>query len=373
MNMKESYTPQNSNSMDVIITAPSLDTRINVSGVSSVVKFIIDNNPEYRYLHFQLGKTDKQKGGIRRIKATLKALKNWHNILKQNQHAIIHYSFPLSKPSLLRDPLFMWLAKKHKRKMVIHVHGGLFLTKKKISFLWMKILRWVFGWDVPFIVLSENEAKTLKNRFGAKQVEVLPNCVDLKEAEVFHRFNNCDSKESLIRIGYLGRIEQNKGITELLKACVKLKEAGIPFKLEIAGKEAKENEYLPSFSKKLGNNFHYAGVVFGEDKVSFLKRLDVFVLPSYFEGLPMSLLECMSYGCVPVVTPVGSIPEVVTDRENGMLIKVHDVNSIVNMIISLYEHRDLMMCMGKNARNTIFSQYNPKNYIERLNALYRSL
>lgn len=371
--MKESYTPQNNNSMDVIITAPSLDTRLNVSGVSSVVSFIIDNNPKYRYVHFQLGKTDKQKGGIIRIKATLKALKHWHDILKQNQHAIIHYSFPLSKPSLLRDPLFMWLAKKHKRKMVIHIHGGLFLTKKKISFLWMKILKWVFSWNVPFIVLSENEAKTLRTRFGAKQVKVLPNCVDLKEAKAFHRFDNCDSKESIIRIGYLGRIEQNKGITELLEACVKLKEEGIPFELEIAGKEAKENEYLPLFSKKLGNNFHYVGVIYGETKVSFLKRLEVFVLPSYFEGLPVSLLECMSYGCVPVVTPVGSIPEIVTDGENGMLIKAHDINSIVDKVTFLYKHRDIMKRIGINARNTIFNQYNPQKYIEKLNTLYRTL
>lgn len=360
--------------MDVIITAPSLDTRLNVSGVSSVVNFIIDNNSDYRYIHFQLGKTDKQRGGIWRIKATLEALMRWHGMLKQNRQALIHYSFPLSKPSLLRDPLFMWMAKKQKRKMVIHVHGGLFLTKKNISFLWMRILRWVFGWDVPFIVLSENEADTLKTRFGAKRVMVLPNCVDLKEAEKFHRFDNCaNNKESIIRLGFLGRIEPNKGMTELLEACVKMKETGVPFILDIAGKEAQEGEYLPLFTQKLGDSFHYAGVVSGETKVSFLKGLDVFVLPSYFEGLPMSLLECMSYGCVPVVTPVGSIPQVVIEGENGLFIKDHDVDSIVDKIIFLCEHRNQVEKMGENARDTIFSHYNPKAYIERLNALYEVL
>ena len=62
--------------------------------------------------------------------------------------------------------------------MVVHVHGGLFLTAPAIPWLLKRILKWVFSWDITFIVLSEGEKNILQKRFGAKRVEVLPNCVD---------------------------------------------------------------------------------------------------------------------------------------------------------------------------------------------------
>jgi hypothetical protein len=72
----------------------------------------------------------------------------------------------------------MHYALKKGYKMVVHVHGGLFLTAPRIPFLLERILKWVFSWDVPFIVLSEGEKEILEKRFGAKRVEVLPNCPD---------------------------------------------------------------------------------------------------------------------------------------------------------------------------------------------------
>ena len=67
-------------------------------------------------------------------------------------------------------------------------------------------------------------------------------------------------------LGYLGRIEPNKGMTELLVGCMKLKEAGIPFKLILAGKEQTEGEFLPRFIQSLGDNFSYVGLVSGISK-----------------------------------------------------------------------------------------------------------
>lgn len=358
-------------SEEVIITAPSLDPAFNVSGVSSVVKFIIDNNEKCQYVHFELGKKDKERGGLFRIKAIAKAYHQWKEVLREHPDAIVHYSFPLSAMSVLRDPIFMWKARRMKRKMVVHVHGGVFLTARHIPFFLMIILKRVFAWDVPFIVLSESEKKTLMERFGARRVEVLPNCVDLRDAATFLKEGK--TKDKPLVIGYLGRIEPNKGMTELLYACQQLRKEHIPFQLALAGKEEHEDEFLPFFDRELGGAFHYAGIVSGKQKETFLKGLDVFVLPSYFEGLPMSLLECMSYGIVPVTTPVGSIPEVVTDGENGIFIKKKDYESIVQEIKKLNENRDVLYEMGKRAKQTIFEKFSAERYIAQLNALYALL
>ena len=252
-------------------------------------------------------------------------------------------------------------------------------------------MRWVFGQKLPFIVLSDMERDILVDRFGAKKVYSLPNCVDLKDAEAYAKENEEASLSETqlrdsdiasshhralmqpLRIGYLGRIEPNKGMTELLIACQRLKKEGLPFQLVIAGKEQTEGEYLPQFDQWLGDSFEYVGLVSGQTKCDFLRSLDAFVLPTYFEGLPMSLLESMSYGKAPIVTPVGSIPQVVRDGENGIFVKDHDMDSIVNAIKRLSDDRVLLRKLGEEARKTIFSQFSPKKYIEKLNDIYLRL
>lgn len=94
-------------------------------------------------------------------------------------------------------------------------------------------------------------------------------------------------------------------------------------------------------------------------------------MPTYFEGLPMSLLECMSYGVVPVMTPVGSIPEVVVDGNNGLFIKVKDTDSIVDAISKINSDRNLLNRLSVNARNTIFSKFSTLQYISQLNHIYQ--
>lgn len=381
----------NANMNEIIITSPSLNPKENVSGISSVTKFIIDNNPKVQYLHFELGKKDKEKGGWHRIGALLGRYWDWKKMLAEHPDAVIHYNFPLSKPSILRDPWFIRYAIRHHRKMVVHVHGGLFLTAPKIPFYLERIMRWVFGQELPFIVLSDMEREILVERFGAREVYSLPNCVDLKDAEAYARESEeaSLSEDNLrdtnmasthhqalrqpLRIGYLGRIEPNKGMTELLIACQRLKKEGLPFQLVIAGKEQTEGEYLPQFDQWLGDSFEYVGLVSGQTKCDFLRSLDAFVLPTYFEGLPMSLLESMSYGKAPIVTPVGSIPQVVRDGENGIFVKDHDVDSIVEAIKRLSDDRALLRKLGEKARKTIFSQFSPKKYIEKLNDIYLRL
>lgn len=355
--------------MDIIITAPSLDPEQNVSGVSSVVKFIIDNNKEHHYIHFELGKKDRERGGAFRLFPLLKGLRQWGRLLKKTPNALVHYSFPLSAASVIRDPLFMWMVRRRGMKMIVHVHGGLYLTADSIPWLQKCILKRVFSMPVPFVALSRTEVDTIKDKFGAKDVSSLPNCIELKEAKEFHR----EEKQGILHIGYLGRIAKTKGMDDLLEACSKLKEEDIDFILDIAGKEEHEGEYIPLFEALLGNNFHYAGIVARQSKSDFLKSIDIFTLPSHFEGLPMSLLESMSYGVVPVTTPVGSIPHYVTDGVNGLYMKKEDAESLYRQIKRLNEDRKVLYQMSIRAKETIFSNFSPDLYIKKLNGLYQDV
>jgi len=271
----------------------------------------------------------------------------------------------------------MHYALKKGYKMVVHVHGGLFLTAPKIPWLLERILKWVFSWNVTFIVLSEGEKKILKEKFGAKRVEVLPNCPDVPKGDetlTLRKRNGLATYENEnMTLGYLGRIEPNKGMEELLGALERCKAEGRRFMVRFAGKEEKEGEYLLRYKEKLGNDFEYCGLVSGKEKEDFLSSLDVFVMPTYFEGLPMSLLETMSYGAVPVVTKVGSIPTVVRDGENGLFVELKDVDSIVDALKRLDNDRTSLARLSDNARKTIMENFSAERYVEKLNEIYCSL
>lgn len=354
--------------MRIIITSPSLDPTKNVSGLSSVTRFIIENNPHQDYVHFELGRKDGEKGGIHRVNSVIGRFKDWKRLLKTYPDALVHYNFPLEKPSIIRDTPFMRAALKNGNRMVIHIHGGVYLTSESIPFPFRQMLKYVFSWNVPFIALSETEAEALRKRFQAKHVVSLPNCVDLKDSLTFQR--KYKDASTPLTLGYLGRIAKTKGMDYLLLACCMLKERHIPFCLKIAGAEEQEGQYLPQFRNQLGNMFVYAGIVSGESKKAFQQSLDVLAMPTFFEGLPMSLLECMSYGVVPVITPVGSIPTVVTEGQNGMLVKVKDAQSIADAITYLHTHRDRLEQMSQSARSYIYEHFDVDSYIDKLNNIY---
>ena len=333
-----------------------------------MTRFIIENNPHHNYIHFELGRKDGEKGGIHRVNSVIRRFKDWKSLLKTYPDAIVHYNFPLDKLGIARDTPFMRAVLKNGNKMVVHIHGGVYLTSESIPFPFRQVLEYVFSWNVPFITLSETETEILRNRFHAKHVVSLPNCVDLQDSRTYDR--KYKDTSTPLTLGYLGRITKTKGMDYLLQACCMLKESQIPFYLKIAGAEEIEGQYLPLFCKTLGTQFVYSGIVSGESKKAFQQSLDVLAMPTFFEGLPISLLECMSYGAVPVITPVGSIPTVVTEGRNGMLVKVKDAESIVDAITYLHTHRDRLEQMSKLARNYIYEHFDSDSYIDKLNNIY---
>ena len=134
-----------------------------------------------------------------------------------------------------------------------------------------------------------------------------------------------------------------------------------------------ENQYIPLFREHLGSDFIYEGVVSGDKKDIYYKSLDIFILPSFFEGLPMSLLESMSYGIVPITTKVGSIETVIKDGINGLYIEVKDSVSIEDKFLVLNANRDFLYAMSQAAHKTIIDHFNPNQYIAELNVIYEKL
>lgn len=354
--------------MKVIINSPSLDPKVNVSGISAVTKFIISNNKEVDYIHFEVGRKDAEsQGTFSRITRILRNKKEWKQLLKENKDAVIHYNIPLMKAAIVRDYMLIKVAHNLGMPIMLHIHGGNYIKERNRPWYIKKLLNKIFALAKSVIVLGEEEKSILEEDFKLGNVVSLPNCIDLSAARKFNR--NIERKDTL-DILYIGRIEPNKGIDYTFEACKALKNEGVKFHLNFAGKEEIEGQYIPKFKEEFGEHFTFHGIVSGEKKTDVLKKCDIFLLPSFYEGLPMSLLETMSFGQIPVVTPVGSIPTVVTDKTNGIYIRVKNSEDIVNAITELDKNRTLLQKISSEVKETIFKKFNDKKYIEQLNKLY---
>ncbi|OAQ42048.1 hypothetical protein A5893_02730 [Pedobacter psychrophilus] len=356
--------------MNIIITAPSLNPKYNVSGISSVVNFIIDKNQKHNYLHFQIGKIDKEKGGVGRIIGIIKSYFKWILLLNKTKDKLVHFNFPLDNKAIIRDCPLIILTKLLNVKMIIHIHGGSYIQSNDIPKWAAFLIKHALSDNNPKIVLGDNEKENLIQKFKCRNVFVLPNSLNLDDANLYQRV--FDQTNNKLKILFLGRISVDKGIAFIFDAFKILKEKHqIDFEFYMAGKGQEEEEYLPKFRNLLGEKFIFEGVVFGDKKNKLLRETNTFLLPSFFEGLPISLLEAMSYAQVAIVTNVGSIPDVIESGENGIFIETKSAQAIVDSILKLNNNLTLLKKLGEKAKQTVFTDYNPDNYIKKLNSIYQ--
>ena len=107
-------------------------------------------------------------------------------------------------------------------------------------------------------------------------------------------------------------------------------------------------------------------------KVAVFNNADVFILPSYNEGLPISILEAMSYGKAIISTSVGGIPEIVKQNENGLLIEPGNLEQIEQSINNLLEHPELINEFGAISEQLV-QKYLPHFVLKELEGYYTSV
>jgi glycosyltransferase involved in cell wall biosynthesis len=355
---------------NILITSPSLEAQKNISGISSVTQFIISNNQTCNYTVFKLGRNDNEKRNLVWLFGLAKTALQWTKAVISKQNKYVHFNFAFSKASAIRDAPLILLAKLLRKKMVVHLHGGEYLTQQMPP-RWMRfVLSNSLPSKKPVIVLSPIEKKAVEEKYGMCNVFVLPNCVDVVEAKKFRRTSRLQGQP--LNLLFIGRISTSKGIAHIYNGLKILKQKNIAFNFFMAGTGPDEEEFKEKFTTVLGSNFFFEGVVFGSQKTALLKKCDVFLLPSLFEGLPMSLLETMSFGLVPLVTNVGSIKYVVTNNENGVMLGENPAEEIAVAVENLINSNELIKRLSDASAITIFNSYDPEIYIDKLNKIYEA-
>ncbi len=354
--------------MKILVTSPSLDTNINVSGISTVVKNMKAHS-EVEYVHFKVGKADDKKRGILWIsEQVILPIKLIYSI-KKNKIKILHLNTSLDKFSIIRDHFLLKISKRFQIPVLLHIHGGQYLKKELSSNSLKKFVTSSFSSSDLNVVLSCHEKELLLEKFhlDPDNLVALENCVPL-----FGRESNTPIKEKK-RIIFFGRLVERKGLYIIEKALKNLSQSRDDFEFVVYGTGPDKEKFISLLQVSLENRFKYEGVANDEEKIDIFTHSDIFLLPSLFgEGMPMALLEAMSYGLVCISTDDGSIASILKNNENGFIVRKNDVDDLEKSIEYILDNFDTdhVAKIREEARQTIENNHCCFNYSNQLKKYY---
>ncbi|HRO07518.1 MAG TPA: glycosyltransferase family 4 protein [Saprospiraceae bacterium] len=168
--------------------------------------------------------------------------------------------------------------------------------------------------------------------------------------------------KSTINIGFMSWVDTNKGVFELINVFLKIVSEYESCILHIAGDgEAMQQVQLFVKNHKLESKVVFHGWVMGDVKYKFLSELDIYILPSYYEGFPNSLMEAMASGLACIATNVGAIPDLIENGKHGLIIKPKDSIELYNAMKLLILNPIMRENLGIQAKKRILSNNTPKH------------
>jgi glycosyltransferase involved in cell wall biosynthesis len=357
----------NNLNLKILITAPSLDTNQNVSGISSVVKTIIENNNQVTYLHFIAGRTDQGTSITGRLKDLALGYLDLYKVIKREKIDILHLNLPLNPKSIYRDFLIYQLASILGLKIFVHLHGGKHLFTKPSSGILNFLIRRMLKNAREVAVLSDIEKNSIEELYLKREIHVLPNTIG---PEFINKTDKPVNPEK-INILFMGRLVESKGLIVILETCRKLiKAKDLNLQFTFCGSGPLQEEVV-KLADSCPDKVEYKGAVSGDLKMSILKESDIFLIPSiHGEGLPMALLETMCCGVVPIATTDGSMKQLVRDGETGCIVSKGSRDELFDKITFLATNNEIRQRLSINCRKFIYDNFSLNKYLLNLNQIY---
>lgn len=280
------------------------------------------------------------------------------------KYDIVHVNMA-SDVSIYRKMPFIYIASLCKKKIIIHQHGGHIdeFYYEICNDRQRKQIQRVMDKADKMLVVAPHLKNIFRDITDGNKIKIFPNTI--KVPPIYEK----DYSEQ--KILFLGRLCKEKGIRELLDAVSELKEQYPKLQLYLGGIWVDED--LKEKADQYSEWIHQLGWIDSEKKEKYLKECNMFVLPTYFEGLPVSLLEGMAYGCACVATNVGGIPYMVIPEETGLLIPPKDTKALKDALGKLLEDINLQKKCGRAARGKINREYNLDKSVRELVQIYHNI
>jgi glycosyltransferase involved in cell wall biosynthesis len=294
------------------------------------------------------------KFSFRKIYLTFTYCANLIRILKKNRVDLAYFTLSPFGWAFYRDMLIVSILKMFHVKRLYHLRiKG--IKKTTQSGIGKGLVNYAFK-NASVICLSKNHVEDLIGT-EPKKIFVIPNGI---RVESLKAENDQGWISNSCKILFLSNLSRKKGVFDLLEALVNLRAEHIPFDVQIVGADHDlSRKDLEDFISKngLSGSVIVPGPVYGDDKFKLLAACDIFVFPTRFELFPGVVLEAMQLGKAIVTTMEGSIPEIIDDGANGVLVQKEDVIELTAAINNLIADQQKRECLGRNAREKFFSSF----------------
>lgn len=287
--------------------------------------------------------------------------------IKLKKIDIIHIHMA-EKGSVFREGIIVIVGKMFGCKTMIHMHGAMiedWYLKQSVCI--QNIINRIFENADKILVLGKKWSEFFEKIVRDKaKIQVLYNAVKVPEE---NRYNN-----SAKQIIFLGLLLKRKGIDDFLQAAQNIKDKfKTPIKIKLYGIdiEGNINEKIKKF--QLDDLVEYCGWLTEEKKEWCFSNTLINVLPSYNEGLPMTILETMSYGIPNITTKIAAIPEAIRNEEDGVLISPGDVEALSCEILKMACNSEMRQKYSENAYRRMKNEFDIKQHIDKLYSIYLNL
>lgn len=272
------------------------------------------------------------------------------------------------RTSVYREGIIARLAKLLGCKVVIHMHGANIETWYNAQSSVVKsIAAYFMNAADRVVVLGNNWVPFMEKVVNNKsKITVVYNAVP----SMLHNPYSLKSRN----VVFLGMLIQRKGIEDLLKAFSVIKDK-IPHDVKLKMYGDDKSHSIQSLIERYGlrGRAEYCGWLTNKEKPSVLRQCMLNVLPSYNEGLPMSILETMSYGIPNISTNIAAIPELINDGVNGLLVSPGDVESLQKALLNLLLNDRTRMQISENAYKSIQGNFTIEQHLKSILGIYEEL
>lgn len=270
---------------------------------------------------------------------------------------------------LFRDGLYMLIAKLLRRKVVCFFHGW---DEKLASEVTKspKIFNKVFGLaDLTYVLCSDFKRSLMNMRFPGK-IELNTTKVDDRLLDGFDLSQRQRPVKTLL---WLARIDRNKGIFVAIDAFARLVVMYPDLRFRIVGNGCDESKARDYVQKNKIPNVQFTGPLRGSDLAQQFSEGDIYILPTYFEGMATSVLEAMAFGLPILTAPVGGVKDFFREGEMGFLIKEYNPNDYAVAIERLINNTSLYWQIVQCNYDYAHSHFLASSVAERMEKDFRQL
>lgn len=305
------------------------------------------------------------EGGLAyRLVLAFGALVRFTYMLVRGRVDLLHVHISM-RGSFWRKALFASLARRFGVPVIGHLHGSdfdHFVTGQP------KLLRCIIAGQLRrldvVLVLGERWRDFVLSIAPTARVVVLPNSVRMPTGQAAHAVGGA------VELLFLGIVGQRKGVFDLLEAFAAARAECPSLRLTVAGNGEIERAQKTATQLGLGESVVFAGWIDGAAKLKLLMRSHIYILPSHSEGLPISILEAMSWGLPIISTNVGAIAELVRHDIDGLIVPAGAPAQLTAAIVQLAKANELRLRMGRSGRERVAAEFGEDVLLPRLEKLY---